>query len=422
MITFHHCGRYVQRCLLALTTILAGLPVGSVAAGLSFSDAVTIAEERASELVGRRNALQAAESARIAADRLPDPKLLLGIENVPVEGVDRWTLDRDFMTMRRIGLMQEFPNGPKRDARADMANAAIEKERAMLAADRLMVRREAAMAWLERYFLERRIALIDDLERENKLLLAAAQAQLGAGQGMAVDSTTARQEQAMLADRRDDLSRQLARSKSMLRRWVGTIADDELAGDPPAFTIDAEHVREVLHRHAELAVYEPMLAEAAAQTREANAMRRPDWAVELAYQKRGDMFGDMASLQFTVDLPIFSGSRQNPRIAAKRQEEERIAAERESARRKHAEMIEGWLADYAALSQKAARVQNTWLPLAQEKADLMQASYRAGKSTLAQTLAARRELIETRFRSVELDAELAAVAARLAYLYEENKP
>lgn len=40
----------------------------------------------------------------------PDPKLRLGIENLPITGPDRFRYDRDFMTMRQIGWAQEFPN------------------------------------------------------------------------------------------------------------------------------------------------------------------------------------------------------------------------------------------------------------------------------------------------------------------------
>src|SRR5204862_7620807 len=89
----------------------------NVFAGLSFEDALTAAEARAPELLARRHSIDAAENVRRAADTLPDPKLVLGLDNVPLDGPDRWSLDRDFMTMRRIGVMQEVPNAAKRRAR-----------------------------------------------------------------------------------------------------------------------------------------------------------------------------------------------------------------------------------------------------------------------------------------------------------------
>ena len=43
----------------------------------------------------------AAREMSVAAGELPDPKLIGGFENVPTEGADAWSLDRDFMTMTR---------------------------------------------------------------------------------------------------------------------------------------------------------------------------------------------------------------------------------------------------------------------------------------------------------------------------------
>jgi outer membrane protein TolC len=65
--------------------------------------------------------------------------------------------------------------------------------------------------------------------------------------------------------------------------------------------------------------------------------------------------------------------------------------------------LESDLANYAALERQLARVHQEWLPLAQQKVDLTTASYQAGKTDLTAVLTARRELIEQRFKLIELD-------------------
>ncbi len=407
------------RACAAIALCFGALPA---VAGLSFDDALATAQAHAPELSARRHAIDGADSARVAADALPDPRLILGVDNIPINGPDAGSLDRDFMTMRRIGFMQEVPNAAKRRARADSAAAVVERERVTLTLEQLMVQRDTALAWLARYYLEQRLALLDELEHETQLLVQTTQAQIAGGHGMPADMTMARLETVLLADRRDELARQLARARATLARFVGTAADDTLAGDPPGFNIDPQNLRTHLHRHPELAIYAPLAAQAAAEARAAEAEQRPDWAVELAYQKRGAAFSDMASLQFSFDLPLFSGGRQTPRIAAKREEQARIDAERTVTLRKHTEELEGWLSDHDALAQKLKRTRASGIPLAQEKADLMRASYRAGRAELTPTLAARRELIEARMKAIELQAELHAVAARLTYLYSEDRP
>ena len=54
--------------------------------------------------------MQAVRSEAIVAGEPPDPKLLLGVQSLPIEGPERWSLNDDGMTMRMIGLMQEMPN------------------------------------------------------------------------------------------------------------------------------------------------------------------------------------------------------------------------------------------------------------------------------------------------------------------------
>jgi len=63
----------------------------------------------------------------------------------------------------------------------------------------------------------------------------------------------------------------------------------------------------------------PMMEMAQAEVHGAEATKRPDWGVELSYGHRGAAFSDMVSLQFTLGLPVFSGTRQDPQIEAKRQ-------------------------------------------------------------------------------------------------------
>lgn len=64
-----------------------------------------------------------------SALQLPDPKLKLGIENVPVQGGNGHRLTRDGMTMGRVGIMQDYVSGDKRQRKADTLRAEAEKPR-----------------------------------------------------------------------------------------------------------------------------------------------------------------------------------------------------------------------------------------------------------------------------------------------------
>lgn len=387
---------------------------------LSFDAALQLAEQQSPDLMAQTAAVEGARSLSRSAGTLPDPKLAVGLDNVPVAGMDAWSLDRDFMTMQKIGLMQEWPNNRKRQAQAEAAvahTASAEMERRI---HLLALRRDTALAWLERYYLERRSALLDELERENRLFDVSVQAQLTAGRGQPADVVSPRQEAAELADRRDELAAELAKSRANLRRFVGAAGDDPPADDAPVFAIDAEKLRAHVHEHAEIQAFAPQLDFAQAEIREAEAMKRPDWEFELSYGRRGAAFDDMVSMQVTIGLPLFSGTRIDPQIAAKHQALRRVEAERVAMLREHTRVLEAELADYAALTRQIARLRDTRLALAQQKVDLRSASYRANKVDLSAVLEARRELIEQRLQFNELEARRAALAAKLYFAYGEG--
>lgn len=396
---------------------LLGVAKLASAEPLSFAVALEIAARSSPDIAQQTANVEAARSASTAAGRLPDPKLAVGIENLPVTGAEQWSLTRDFMTMRKVGLVQDIPNRARREAQSAAADAAIARAEAERRVSILTVRRDTAVAWLDRYYLERQSALFDELEGENRLFAQAAEAQFAAGRGMAADVVAPKQEAAEIADRRDELAAQLAKSKAVLKRWVGTSGDASLAGEPPAMALDSEQLRGHVHEHPELAVFGPMTQMAQAEVHEAEAARRPDWGVELSYGHRGAEFSDMVSLEFTIGLPIFSKTRQDPQIAAKRQELARVESERGAMFRDHTQELETDLAEYDAMSRQLTRLREVHLPLAREKVEAQFASYRSGKGDLTAVLAARRELIDARLKEIQLESRRVAAAAKLYFFY-----
>jgi len=407
--------RTMFRCVLLICFIAAADL--AVAEPLTFDAALELATRSSPDIAVQTASVEAAQSASVAAGRLPDPKLTVGVENFPVTGEERGSLTRDFMTMRKVGLMQDVPNGGKRESQAAAAVADAERARAQRRVGILTVRRDTALAWLARYYLERRGALFDELDRENQLFGQSVQAQFAGGRGMPADVVAPKQEAAEIADRRDELASEIAKSKATLRRWTGAAGDELLAGDPPALTLDVEHLRGHIHEHPELAVFVPMTQMAQAQVHEAEAAKRPDWGVELSYGRRGSAFSDMVSLQFTLDLPLFARTRQDPQIAAKRRELNRVESQRDAMLRDHTEELDAELAEYEMTTRQLARLREAHLPLAQQKVDYQFASYRAGKADLTAVLNARRELIDERLKDIELDGKRAATVAKLYFFY-----
>jgi outer membrane protein TolC len=402
--------------------IFAGYGGLAMAAPLSFTSALDLAERQSPALAANVAQIGAAQSMAVPAGALPDPKLVAGLDNFDVSGADRWRPNGDFMTMQRIGVMQEFPNSEKRRAREEVATAGIDVAQTQGRVVRLQVRRDTALAWLNRYYLEQKLAIFDELEDERQALAVAVKARIAGGQGQASDALLPMQEEAQLGDRRDDLARDIAKAKASLRRFVGSDADEALAGEPPTLEVDPVALHRHVHAHPELRIFEAQLQKTSAEVREAKAAKKSDWGVELDFQRRAPQFGNMVSVQFTFDLPFFPARRQDPLIAAKERDLDRIDAEREAMLREHTNALDNDLADLAALSSQLDRARNTSLTLAREKVDLQAASYQSGKGELIALLDARRELIDARLRVIDLEGQRAAVAATLKFAYGEIAP
>jgi outer membrane protein TolC len=390
---------------------------------LSLADALRLAARDAPTVNAQASVVQAAQQATISAGELPDPKLLLGIDNVPADGADRFNLTRDFMTMRRIGFMQEFTRDDKLKLRTRRAEAEVGKEAAILSLTQLNLRRDVALAWIERYFAERQLDALKELARESELQVTAAQAALAGGKGQAADPFAARIAVAQLADRTIDAERMVARAQANLARWIGSAAKQPLDAAPPFDQLAHRHQDLIgsLETHPHLAMYMPMQAMADNEVRQAQAASQPDWSVEVGYSVRGPAYPNMLSIGFRIDLPILQSRRQDPAIANKTALAEQVRAQAEDAKRAHAAEIETMLADWDAAKSRLQRYAADLIPLAHERSEVALAAYRGGKADLAPVLDARKGEIETRMNHLQAQADLARAWANLNFLLPDAK-
>jgi len=255
---------------------------------LSLDEALRLAESRSAQLSAQRSAAEASASMALTAGENPDPKLIVGIENAPVEGPDKWSVTADGMTMRRVGVMQDFVRGEKRELMAARAQAEARRESALVDMQATELRKDVAMAFLERLYAEESIRLIDGLSKEAELQVAGTTARLAAGRGDSAEPVMARANLAMLADRRLEAERMARRAEARLSRWLGEDAKRTPAGEPDLDKLPRiAALTTELENHPQLAMFAPMTAAADADAKLAAVATKPDWSVELSYGARG---------------------------------------------------------------------------------------------------------------------------------------
>lgn len=399
--------------------LLVGWVAVAHAAPLSFEQAISLAQQQSPALRADTAQIRAAQLSVIPAGEQPDPKIALGIDNYPVSGMGRWTMNGEPMTMQKVSIMQDFINSDKREARKDGARAAVGVAQAQRRVALLDIRRAVAQGWITRYYLERKVEVLNNIHRENRIAVTTAGAQVTADRLSPSDALEPRIAAADIEDLKDQLTRDISKSKANLRQYIGSAADEPLIGAPPPMEVEIGALREGLDRHPLWDSYDAQARSASAAIREADAEKKPDWGVELGFQRRDPQFGNMVSLQFTWELPIFSSTRQGPRADAKRQDLIRVNAERETARRERSSALESTFSDYEAASRLGHRLATTTLLLARSSVDLQYASYRAGKSSLKQVLAARRLLLDQQLKLIDLQWQQAMLAAELYFSYGE---
>ena len=400
--------------------VLSATAVSARAAPLTFDQAIARAADTAPNLRAAALRVDAARSARRSAGVLPDPKLALGIENMPISGPLAGRFGADEMTMTSVGVMQDMPSRPSRRAETERAQAEIGVADARANVEARAVRLAVAQAWVDLYYAEARLAALDEIEKALKPTLDTAPSAVTRGARPA-ETIDPADWLLGLADRRSALVADVARARVSLVRWTGDL-EAGIAGAAPHWEVDPVLLRAGLDRHPTLLAFDADVRVADADVAGAKAAIAPDWSWELAYQRRDPMFGDMVSARITVSLPIRQAARQAPAIDARTTDATRARIDREAARRELIAALDSDLADYRMHHDLWARARDTRLPLAQRRADLETASYAAGTAGLPDVLAAFTALADARLNVLDKEAQAVRDAMRINLTYGTDMP
>ena len=220
-----------HRCLACLAVLCAAFASLNSHAqqALTLEQALRAAQDRSRQLVAQDSAASASREMAVAAGQLPDPTLKAGINNLPINRPDRFSLTRDFMTMRSIGVAQEITRSDKlkaRSARFDREAETAEAVRAVALAD---LRRDTAKAWLDRHYQERMLDVLRTQRAEASLQIEAAESAYRGGRGSQADVFAARSAVVLIDDRIRQTERQVATARpgspdgsvrTRTRRWA----------------------------------------------------------------------------------------------------------------------------------------------------------------------------------------------------------
>jgi outer membrane protein TolC len=377
---------------------------------LSLEAALQLAVQRSEAARAGRAGVSSATEASREAGQLPDPVLRVGIDNLPATGSDRFSTTRDAMTMKRIGISQEWLSPEKRAARQGAAEAAVGREAMRAQAAIADTRLQAALAYLDAFYAGETLKLTTLMEHHAHEEFEAARARLSSATGSSQEVLSLTGARGSSEDASAEVRQQQNAARLALQRWIGLMPDELAPVQFAALPVEEAYVAAhpavaAMQRDLELAKH----AASVARTR-----RTPNWTWELAYGQRTG-YSDMVSFGVSIPLPVAPGERQDRDIAAKLALVEKAEAELAEAARAAA-------AEYRALSSDAQRLQQrieryragVLVPAAQRTAAAT-AAYRSNQASLVSLFEARHAEVETQRKLLALQRDLAKTQAQLAF-------
>jgi outer membrane protein TolC len=400
-----------KHVLRAAVLAAALLPIPwSIAAALTLDEAVNLAVQRSETARSARASARNADEMAHAAGQLPDPMLTLGIDNLPATGARRLSTNAEDMTMKRIGISQEWVVADKRAARAAIATAMQRRELGMEQVAAADTRMQTALAYVDLFYAGLAWKLTTLNEKHAREELEAGKGRLASVSGSSAEVLGLTSALGAAEDESADMRQQQAAAAAALERWIGVRTDEpqapRLAVVPGLEDFVANHPL-VIARRRDIEV-----ARQDAQATRWN--RKPNWSYELSYGQRVGR-PDLVSVGVSIPLPVAPDRRQDRETAAKWALVEKSEADLAEAQRVAA-------GEYAALSSDVRRLQEridryetgVLQPLKQRTAAAL-AAYGSNQASLVMLFEARHAEVQAQRKLVELQRSLAKAQVQLIF-------
>jgi len=392
----------------ALVAALLAHPAS--AAPLTLQAALDRATERSEAARAARAGAMSASEAAQAATQLPDPTLRVGIENLPVTGSDRFSTTRDSMTMKRIGLSQEWLSRDKRDARKTAADAVVGKEAVQARIAVGDARLQTVLAYLDAFYVGQALQLTTLMEHHAHEEYEAARARLASANAGGEEVLKLAAARGMSEDEAAELRQQQATARVALERWIGMPVEDlDPVGALPTPS-ESEYVAGdpmVVSLQREIDVARGAAAVAAAN-------RRPNWTWEVSYGQRTG-YSDMVTVGVSIPLPVAPAARQDRETGSKLALASKAEADLAEATRSATADYLALVSDVQRLQERIGRYRSSVLVPAQQRTAAATAAYRSNQTSLTVLFEARHAEVDVQRKLLALRRDLAKRQAQLVY-------
>lgn len=366
---------------------------------------------------------RALDDRAVAESQLPDPQIGVAMVNLPTS-ID---FNQENMTQLQTRLRQAFPAGRTLALRGERRRAESRGARLEAQVQRLRILLDTRLAWLEMFYWRRADATIADSLEAVAALESTLRADYAAGRGTAQAMMRTRLELSLLEDRRIEAGRRHEVARAGLARYVG--AGDARRALPELLPVlkvpePVAVLREGLARHPAVAAADASLEARAREVEIARQRYKPGWAAEAAYGVRSGnrMVGgrdDFLTFGVTLDLPIFTGKRQDRAVSAARHEREASRLDKDRLLLDLEAELERSHAAWSRLGERIALYREAAIGRAEETSRASMSSYESGTTDFAELIRARLAELDVELVLIRLEVDRAQAQASLLFFEGE---
>ena len=412
-------ARLIQ--VITFVTLLYSFPVYAEQT-LTIERAVQIALERDALINVYQSRRDAYREQSIAEDTLPDPKIKLGVMNLPI---DTFKQNQEPMTQVQLGIQQMLPRGNSLEIKSQRAISMSVVENARTENQRRKVTREVRETWLELYYWLNAEAVVNKNRKLFTELVSVTKQQYAAGRQKQQDVIRSELELGMLDDRELKIQTRIEITRAKLAKYIGdnfiSIDLDKLL---PEFNI-MQYDDSWIEKHPMMNMEQAMVKTNQKNVELAKQSYKPSWMLDLTYGQRenaanGTKRADFISAMVVFDLPLFTGDRQDKKVAASKHRLNSALNSREERKRELNRMWQSNLSKEKRLSQRIIKYKTLLVPKANENTNAALYSYQSGRGEFTSLVRAQIIELETQLRALRLDVDQKKEQAQLLYFVGES--
>jgi len=405
------------------------LCAGASALELTIKDAEKVAVQNDPLIVKFQAKSSAFMEESVAANTWPDPKLKIGAVNIPTSDIG---LTSEGMTQILIGIQQAIPPSGLLEQKQEQKQILAEMQRANAMNRALHVLRNLRKSWMEVYYFDQALSLVQESEEVFTQLVKITQYQYRAGRGQQQDVVRAQLELSLLTDKELLLQQQKEASIAELEKWTGASVRKHTLSpffpDLPTLP-DVEEIMANIEFHPSIAVKKAGLGVARKNVAIVKETYKPMWMVDVSYGWRQDGTNDLGetiprsdlmSAMVSVDLPFFTEKRQDKRLNAKGQEVNAANDAIEAQRRELTRIFEGAYANWVRLGERMEYYKKTVLPQSAQFAEASRKAYQSHVSDFPELVRARLRQLDSNLQALRIRVERAKSHYDLQYIAGEQ--